>query len=85
MGVYMLVFAGGTPLGAPLVGWLSQKFGARWGLIAGGVVSASAAVVVLALHLRRAAARREVAIRKAIGASDPATFPVGVTDVAAAR
>ena len=41
MGVYMLVFAGGTPLGAPLVGWLSQEFGARWGLIAGGVVSAS--------------------------------------------
>jgi len=42
MGIYMLVFAGGTPLGAPLVGWISQEFGARWGLIGGGVISAGA-------------------------------------------
>jgi MFS family permease len=84
MGVYMLVFAGGTPLGAPLVGWLSQEFGARWGLIAGGVVSTSAAVAVLALHLRRAATRRRVPVRTAIGAPDPPRVPVTVTDVAAA-
>ncbi len=59
MGVYMLVFAGGTPFGAPLVGWISQEFGARWGLIGGGVVSAAAGTVVLALSLRHAARRRE--------------------------
>ena len=34
---------GGTPLGAPLVGWVADTFGARWGLgvgAAAGVVSA---------------------------------------------
>jgi MFS family permease len=58
MGVYMLVFAGGTPIGAPLIGWISQEFGARWGLIGGGLVSATAGAGVLALSLRHAAARR---------------------------
>ena len=57
MGLYMLVFVGGTPLGAPLVGWISQELGARWGLILGGIVSAGAGLFVLVLSLRREAAR----------------------------
>ena len=84
MGVYMLVFAGGSPLGAPLVGWLSQEFGARWGLIAGGAVSASAAAGVLALHLRRAATRRHaLSAREAAGVPGPPTIPVPLSDIAA--
>jgi MFS family permease len=72
MGIYMMVFAGGTPLGAPFVGWISQELGARWGLIGGGALSAAAGVTVLALSLRRARARREQR-------SGPATDPVPVT------
>ncbi len=72
MGLYMLVFVGGTPLGAPLVGWVSQEFGARWGLIGGGVVSAVAASAALVLLLRKAVARRERRSR-------PANGPVPVT------
>ncbi|MGA3214569.1 MAG: MFS transporter [Acidimicrobiales bacterium] len=72
MGLYMLVFVGGTPLGAPLVGWVSQEFGARWGLIGGGVISAAAASVALAFSLRRATARQQQR-------SGPATGPVPVT------
>ena len=45
MALYMAVFFGGTPVGAPLVGAVAEAFGARWSLIIGGVVSASAAVV----------------------------------------
>lgn len=79
MGIYMLVFAGGTPLGAPLVGWVSQEFGARWGMIGGGVVSAAAALVVLALSLRHAAARRLAAQVPAVpGRSASVTAPVPV-------
>jgi MFS family permease len=55
MALYMAVFFGGTPLGAPLVGAVAEAFGARWSLILGGVVSALAAVVaalVLARHER---------------------------------
>jgi MFS family permease len=55
MALYMAVFFGGTPLGAPLVGAVAEAFGARWSLILGGAVSALAAVVaalVLARHER---------------------------------
>ena len=86
MGVYMLVFAGGTPLGAPLVGWLSQELGARWGLIAGGVVCAVAAAVVLALSVRRAAARRDL-LRATARTAAPELGALGAaaTDSATAR
>jgi MFS family permease len=46
MGVYMLVFLGGAPVGSPLIGWIAEQFGPRMSLIAGGVISALAAVVV---------------------------------------
>ena len=36
MALYMMIFMGGTPLGAPLVGWVGETFGARWTLILGG-------------------------------------------------
>ena len=30
MALYMAIFMGGTPAGAPLIGWISEQFGARW-------------------------------------------------------
>jgi MFS family permease len=45
MGIYMLVFVGGTPVGAPIIGWVGSQWGPRWTLIIGGIVSALAAVV----------------------------------------
>jgi MFS family permease len=38
MALYMAVFMGGTPLGAPLVGWVANVFGPRWAI---GVAAAS--------------------------------------------
>ena len=52
MGLYMLVFLGGAPLGSPMVGWVAEQFGARMSLIAGGVISAVAAVGVALLLAR---------------------------------
>ena len=49
MGLYLLVFLGGTPLGAPLVGWVAEQFGPRMSLFAGGAISAVVAVVVGAM------------------------------------
>ncbi|WP_258024614.1 MFS transporter [Streptomyces bambusae] len=46
MALYMMVFTGGTPLGAPLVGWVTDHFGARVGMAAGGAVSLAAAVTI---------------------------------------
>ncbi len=53
MGLYMLVFIGGTPLGAPIIGAVTSHFGARTGMLVCGVVPALAAVVVAAATARR--------------------------------
>jgi MFS family permease len=64
MGLYMLVFLGGAPLGSPLVGWAAEQFGARASLIAGGAISALAAVGV-ALLLARTRGTRLRSLRPA--------------------
>jgi len=46
MGLYMLVFLGGTPLGSPLAGWVAETYGARMSMIAGGVISVLATMVI---------------------------------------
>ena len=38
MALYFMCFMGGTPVGAPLIGWISEHLGAPWGLILGGAV-----------------------------------------------
>ncbi|MFF7189815.1 MFS transporter [Streptomyces sp. NPDC008222] len=49
MSVYFLVLLGGTPVGAPLVGLVSDAVGARFSLVLGGVISASSALALSAL------------------------------------
>ncbi|HYS35321.1 MAG TPA: MFS transporter, partial [Pseudonocardiaceae bacterium] len=56
MGLYMLVFLGGNPVGGPLAGWLGEVFGGRAPFVAGGAISVLAAVVC-GLVLRRARLR----------------------------
>jgi MFS family permease len=46
MGLYMLVFLGGAPIGSPLVGWAAEVFGPRVSLLAGGVISVAATAVI---------------------------------------
>jgi MFS family permease len=36
MAIYMVLLQGGTPIGAPLLGWIGEVFGPRWTLIGGG-------------------------------------------------
>ena len=65
MGLYLLVFLGGAPLGSPLVGWAAEQFGARASLIVGGVISAAAAVGVALLLARARGARIRSYLRPA--------------------
>ena len=46
MALFMMVFMGGTPLGAPLVGWITDTYGSRVGFAAGGLVSAVSAATI---------------------------------------
>ncbi|WP_245373963.1 MFS transporter [Crossiella equi] len=45
MGLYMLVFLGGTPLGGPVMGWVAQEYGGQAPLVVGGVISLLATLV----------------------------------------
>lgn len=38
MALYLVCFMGGTPVGAPIIGWLSGVAGPRWGLVGGGLI-----------------------------------------------
>ena len=47
MGIYVLAFFGTTPLGAPLMGWVGDRFGPRLALALGGVTLLVAALYAL--------------------------------------
>jgi MFS family permease len=46
MGLYILCFMGGTPVGAPIVGWVAELVGPRWGMLGGGLICLVATLVV---------------------------------------
>lgn len=46
MSLYTMILLGSTPIGAPLVGWVGEQFGARWTLGVGAIFSILVAVVV---------------------------------------
>ena len=48
LALYMVVFLGGTPLGAPAMGWVAQTFGPRAALGIGGVVAIAGGLAALA-------------------------------------
>jgi Transmembrane secretion effector len=48
MALYFMCFLGGTPLGAPLIGWIGEHLGAPWSLIVGGAVVVVAGLITLA-------------------------------------
>ncbi len=43
MALYSVVFLGSTPIGGPLIGWLSEQAGPRAGLVVGGAAALAAA------------------------------------------
>jgi len=53
MSLYIAVFMGGAPLGSPVIGWVGERFGARWTILIGGIAAlatAAAALGWLVLH-----------------------------------
>ena len=48
MALYVMVLMGGTPVGAPVIGWIGQTFGPRWTLIGGGALTMLGVLAVAA-------------------------------------
>lgn len=57
MALWVLVFLGTNPVGAPLIGWVAERFGAGASIWMGGLISLAAALTALTWQLRRSGAR----------------------------
>jgi MFS family permease len=74
MAIYMAIAMGCTPLGAPLVGWVADHFGARWSLAVGaasGVLAAAVGVAYLVKHRGLRIERRGGRLRLAMAGREP--------------
>jgi MFS family permease len=58
MALWSVAFLGTTPFGGPLIGWVSEHAGARWGLIIGG----AAAIVAAGIGARFVQSQQRCAI-----------------------
>jgi MFS family permease len=52
MALYMMVLMGGTPVGAPIIGWVGETFGARWTLVGGGLATMVGTAVAVLVYSR---------------------------------
>ncbi|OON32644.1 MULTISPECIES: MFS transporter [unclassified Micromonospora] len=57
MALWVLVFLGTNPVGAPVIGWVAERFGAGASIWIGGLISLATALLALAWQLRRSGAR----------------------------
>lgn len=58
MSLYMAILMGGTPIGAPLIGWLGDHAGPRWTIGIGTVMVGLSLLAVVVLHARGGPAGR---------------------------
>ncbi|MFC0680170.1 MFS transporter [Lysobacter korlensis] len=81
MALYMAIFTGGTPIGAPLVGAVSNGLGPRWAIgvaAAAGIVAAAVAVVwVVRYRGVRVAYDRSARLRLRLRYQPPPRDPSG--------
>lgn len=47
MALYMAIFLGGTPLGAPIIGWIGAAFGPRWTILVGAIATGLTVLITL--------------------------------------
>ena len=52
MALYMAIFMGGTPLGAPLIGWIGDVAGPRW-TVGIGTIAVGLTLVVVSIRLAK--------------------------------
>jgi MFS family permease len=57
MALFMCIFMGGTPIGAPVLGWVAEQWGARWTLIGGGALTVVGTTLATALMASRQGVR----------------------------
>lgn len=71
LALYALVFIGGTPFGAPLIGWLGEHVGPRSTLVVGGLASLTISTTAGWLLVRSTGRRPLRRTRRATAAAAP--------------
>ncbi|MGV8880957.1 MAG: MFS transporter [Rhodoglobus sp.] len=91
MAIYLALFAGGTPIGAPVVGWVANVLGPRWALGIGalsGLAAASVAIIWLVagrgMRVGRTASRFGLELRFS-DARELATQEIAIVESTAKR
>jgi MFS family permease len=75
MALWAVAFLGTTPIGGPIIGWIGQNIGPRWGMVVGGVATLCAgAWGWYALGARSATASRTTGL---VAATQAAELPAG--------
>ena len=76
MAIRLAIAMGGTPIGAPLVGWIADRFGPRWALGVGAMAGVSGAIVMLVylvkyrdLRVRFAGGRLRFSLNEGVSSS----------------
>ena len=65
MALYLMILMGGTPVGAPIIGWIGETFGARWTLLGGGAATLTVVVGATVWLMRKEDIQlREVSVRR---------------------
>ena len=62
MGLYLLIFMGGTPFGSPLIGVMSELIGTRETIAACGAISFTATTIIYAKYRNRVGLPQDISI-----------------------
>ena len=66
MGLYLLIFMGGTPFGSPLIGWLAEAVGARLTIAICSAISLIATITIWTIYRDRVAVPENIAVEKVL-------------------
>jgi MFS family permease len=53
LSLFSIAFLGTTPIGGPIIGWIGEHFGPRWGIAGGGFAAVLAVALVYVLQRRK--------------------------------
>jgi MFS family permease len=69
-GIYLLIFMGGTPFGAPLIGWLAEIVGIRLTIALCGLISLSACLIIWVAFHKKVKVPKDISVEGVL----PATY-----------
>lgn len=70
MGLYLLIFMGGTPFGSPLIGVMSELIGTRETIAACGAISLTATTIIYGKYRNKVGLPQDISIAAVLKATD---------------